>query len=256
MRKFKQFTEVHVGEIRYTSNNIDIDFLYDFDDDADNNVSEISLWNINRDRIGDLKKGTEVILSAGYENDVGVVLIGKVGDFETIYHGVDKELKLYISDGLDLWGTKITKTYKNISAREVILDILSEARITVGNIRIENNVFYDKLVVDDSIEYILTKVAEDTGSKFYIKNSRGYFVDTAYSDRDIVYLDKDSGLVGYPERISIDDDIGWKITCLLEHRISVNSRIRVESKTAQGDFIVVRGTHSSDFLTEMEVLPV
>ena len=256
MKKFKQIIEVYVGDILYTNDDIDIDFLYDFDDDADNNVSEISLWNVDRDRIGDLKKDTEVILSAGYEGDVGVIFVGKVNDFETIYHSVDRELKLYVSDGLDIWSRKIVKTYKNISASEVILDVLSEAQISIGYIRIENNIIYDKLIFDDSIESILLKIAEDTDSKFYIKNSRGYFVDKEYSEKSIVYLDADNGLIDSPELISIDDDIGWKITCLLEHRISVNSRIRVKSKTVQGDFIVVKGSHDSSFLTEMEVLPI
>ena len=256
MNKYDQIIEVNIGDRVYNNKDIDIDFMYSFDDDMDNNTAEISLWNIDESIAGELFVGSTVVISAGYKGDVGVVLIGEVGDFETVYHDVDTELKLYVFDGVDLWNTRINKTYEGIAARYIIEDVLNIAQVRIGKIDITNNIDYDSVVLAGTLETVLLQITEDTGSKFFIKNARGYFVDEDYKDDLIVFLDRTSGLLNSPSRITIDDDVGWKITCLLEHRISVYSHIRIESKTANGDFIVQKGSHSSDFISELEVLPI
>lgn len=256
MNKFGRVIQVRVGNKEYTNEMIDIDFMYNFDDSIENNVSEINLWNINNDTIGHIKKGTPVVLSAGYGDDVGVILIGKVGDFETNYHSVDREFKMYVSDGLSLWGTSVKKTYENLTASAIINDVLGIVGIKVGKVQLGKDKNYTKLVLNNSVEHVLNLIAKDTDSKFYIKNGNGYFVSKEYADANAVLLNKDSGLLGSPERQTIDDKIGWKVSCLLEHRISVGSYVQIESKTANGNFRVVKGSHNSDFITEIEVLPL
>lgn len=254
MDKFKRVIEIKVGSKQYTNEDIDIDFMYEFDDKIENNVSEISLWNVNEDTINQIKKGTQVVLNAGYGEDIGVVLIGKVGNFEVITHDIDRELKLYVSDGLNLWGSQVKKTYENLKADKIVEDILNIIGVKVGKVQVENNITYQKLVVDNTIESILKKIAKETNSKFYIKSGRGYFVNKDYADRNIILLNKDSGLLDIPSKIMIDEKIGWKINSLLEHRISVGSYVQIQSKVVNGSFRVVKGRHDSDFTTEIEVL--
>lgn len=256
MEKFNRVIELRVGEKEFTNRDIDIDFMYYFDDAIENNVSEINLWNVNDDTVNSIKKGTPIILNAGYENDIGVILIGLVGDFEINYYSVDKELKLYVSDGYSLWGVNIKKTYENMKADRIITDLLNTIGLKIGKVEVTNNISYKKLILNNTAENALNQIAKDTNSKFYIQNGRGYFVARDYADNNIVLLNKDSGLLGSPTRTLIDEKIGWKVNCLLEHRIVVGSYIQVESKTANGNFRVIKGSHNSDFTTEMEVLPI
>lgn len=253
MAKFGRVVQIFVGGREYTNDIIDIDFMYTFDDEMENNVSEINLWNST---LAEVPLKSPVILNAGYEGDVGVVLIGEVGDFETNYHNADRELKLYVSDGLNLWGTKFQKTYENMSASAIISDMLNTLGIGIGKVEVSNDINYDKLVLNGTVEKTLGRIAKDTNSKFFIRNTKGYFVTKEHADHNAVFLNENSGLLGSPTKISIGDDVGWKIQCLLEHRISVGSYVQVESKTANGNFRVVKGSHHSDFTTDMEVLPI
>ena len=254
--KYGQITEVRLGDRLYTSDMIDIDFIYTFDDSLENNVGEISLWNVSKDTSGGLDIGTEVTLSAGYKGDVGVIFKGEVGDFETIYHEVDRELKIYISDGVELLEEDIIKTYENAKASTVIRDVFDMAGIKVGKIEPFNDITYYRLVLDHTIESTIERLIEDTQSKFYIKNGLGYMVSEDYSDGNIVFLDESSGLLNSPERMVIDDTVGWTIMCLLEHRITIGSVVSVVSKPISGNFRVVEGTHDSEFITEIKVLAI
>lgn len=255
-KKFGRVVEVIVSGREFNNELIDIDFMYDFDDELENNVSEINLWNVSDDTINRIEKGAEVILKAGYGDDVGVILIGKVGEVEVNHYSVDRELKLYVSDGVNLWGTRVKKTYENLPAKDIVEDVLSEVGLSIGKIMVENNRSYGKLVLDNSLVNILNDLAHNTDSKFYIKNGKGYFVNKEYSDKNVVVLNKDSGLLNNPTRQTIDERMGWSVTCLLEHRISVGSTVSIQSKTANGVFRVVKGKHNSDFTTQMEVLPL
>lgn len=254
--KYGQIVQVQVGDKLYTNDMIDIDFVYTFDDSLENNVGEISLWNVSSDTSGGLEIGTEIILSAGYKGDVGVIFKGKVGDFETVYHDVDRELLIYISDGVDLLEEDIIKSYENARASVVVKDVFDLVGIKVGKIEPADDIVYYRLVLDHTIESTIERLIEDTGSKFYIKNGLGYFVSPDYNDGERVFLDETSGLLDSPERLVIDDKIGWKIMSLLEHRITIGSVVSVASRTIRGDFRVIEGTHDSEFITEIEVLGI
>ncbi len=254
--KYGQIVQVQVGDKLYTNDMIDIDFVYTFDDSLENNVGEISLWNVSSDTSGGLEIGTEIILSAGYKGDVGVIFKGVVGDFETVYHDVDRELLIYISDGVDLLEEDIIKSYENARASVVVKDVFDIVGIKVGKIEPADDIVYYRLVLDHTIESTIERLIEDTGSKFYIKNGLGYFVSPDYNDGERVFLDETSGLLDSPERLVIDDKIGWKIMSLLEHRITIGSVVSVASRTISGDFRVIEGTHDSEFVTEIEVLGI
>lgn len=292
MNKLGHVVVVRVGGREYTNDIIDIDFDYFFDDKTENNTSEINLWNANPDKLGDVRVGSAIIVSAGYKGDVGVILTGKVGDFETNYHNVDREFKMYVSDGLNLWGAAINKTYEKMNADRIISDILDISGVSIGKVDLQENKFYDKLVLRGTLKDALYRLAKETNSKFFIKFGSGYFVKHDFSETSAVVLNKDTGLIGSPSKITIDitrkkaidkkptvkkgkkspvkklskeekqkakdanKKIGWKVTCLLEHRINVGSFVQIESKTANGNFRVVKGSHNSNFTTEIEVLPV
>lgn len=70
-------------------------------------------------------------------------------------------------------------------------------------------------------------------------------------------LEEATGLVETPEQFEEDDLKGYKVKCLLQHRIAVASIIEINSKTAKGKYRVKDGSHSfdgKDFFTECRVI--
>ena len=57
-----------------------------------------------------------------------------------------------------------------------------------------------------------------------------------------------------PEKIEIDGKTGWKIQCLLNHRLAVDSLLQVQSRSFNGNVKVIKGKHDSNFITEVEVV--
>jgi hypothetical protein len=250
---YKKLTELIIDNRKYTSDTIDIDFLVEFDDDPEPNVAEISLWNPSEDTIGRIKKGTKIIVNAGFVGDLGVIISGTVGDYEVVRYDVDKELKLYVGDGIDIWNTVIKKTYKNINADSVVRNLLESSGLR-AKIDLGKNITYPQIAFNGPIQDALKRIAQDTDSKFFIKNGQGYMVKDSYKEKSIFLLNRTSGLIGSPERVIIKEKVGYRISCLLQHRINVGSYIRIESRSVNGDFRVIKGKHSE--VTEMEVLPI
>ena len=250
---FRKKTELIIDGRKYTSDSIDIDFLVEFDSDPEPNVAEISLWNASEDTIGRIKKGAKVIVNAGFEGDLGVLIAGTVGTYEVISYNVDKELKLYVGDGIDVWNTPIKMTFKNTNADTVVKKLLEMSGLR-AKIDLGKNVTYPQVVFNGKLSDALKRIATDTESKFFIKNGQGYMVKESFKEQSIFFLNIDSGLIGSPERILIDEKIGYRVNCILQHRINVGSYVRIDSRRVKGDFKVVKGKHAD--ITEMEVLPI
>jgi hypothetical protein len=231
---------------------MDIDFFVEFDDNPEPNVAEINLWNPSKETIASVKKGTRVVLNAGFVGDIGVLIAGTVGDYEVVYSVVDRMLKMYVGDGVDVWNTRIKKTYKDANADAVCKDLLGLVGLS-AKVELAKNVTFPQLVFDCSIQDAIKRVAKATDSKFYIKNKQGFVVKKDFAEKSMFLLNKDSGLIGTPEKILIDEKVGYRVNCLLEHRINVGSYVRLQSKSVNGDFRVIKGKHSE--ITEMEVLP-
>ena len=67
-------------------------------------------------------------------------------------------------------------------------------------------------------------------------------------------LSGSTGMIGSPEKTEIEKKEGWKVKSLLNYQITTDTLIQIESKTVKGMFRVVKGRHTSDWVTEMEVV--
>lgn len=255
---FNQIVNVRIGNKEYSNKIIDIDFDVEFDNNPEPDVHEISLWNTSADTKANIKKGTEVILSVGYGEDIGTIVTGTIGSYEVIHYDVDNELKLFVGDGISVWDKKVSKSYKaGISAMAVAKDLLGIFGLEVGKLSLKDNITYAKgISFNSGLSSALKRVAKDTNSRFYIKNNLAYMVSDDFNVTTGFLLNKDTGLIGTPERIDIDKKEGWRIKCLLNHRLNVGSRLQVASRSLNGNVKVVKGKHSSDFITELEVLAI
>lgn len=236
-----------------------IDFRVDFDNKPEPNIGEVKVYNLSDDTIAQLKKGEPFILNAGYGNNLGTIIAGDIIKAVTEWEGVDKITHIKVGDGVNAWlTTTVSKTYKaGIKASQVIRDIIGGFGLEVGEIRLANDVTYrDGKVVYGKLQQILQQIVNDCQSKMTITNGVIMIRPPAAGTQTGFLLNSDTGLIGTPGYID-SDDADFSVECLLNHRITADSLIRIESKTASGDYLVIKGIHSGDdqrWVTQMEVI--
>ena len=181
----------------------------------------------------------------------------------TEWQGVDKITTLKVSDGGFEWrNATVNKTYQaGTKASYIMADLTSTLGLEVGEISPKNDIEY-KLgkSISGHVETALKQLVKDTESKMYINKGRIFIRDENKGTETGFLLTSDTGLIGSPEKIEEEDEKGnkvikYKVQSLLNHKISVDSLIQIESKTINGNYRVESGVHTGDFITEMIVVP-
>lgn len=248
-----------IGESLYKSEEFDLDFKVEFDSEPEPEVQEISIYNLSTNSQNQILKGSNVILNAGYANDTGAIVVGNISDYRLIITGVDHEMKLFVVSNLERWSTlTITKTYRaGIRASQIIKDILGTFGVEIGQFNLVNDITYSNgRSVSGMLKNVLQEIVRECQSNLYIINNIIYIREPYQGMVTGFVLSGETGMIGSPERIEIDGKEGYKVRMLLNHRINVNSVIEIRSKVIKGNFIVVKGKHQGNWITDVEVLPL
>lgn len=263
MRFWIREVNLKAGDKEFTGDKFDIDFRVPFSTKEEPDISEIRIYNLSNSTIESIGAKAYVILNAGYKGDVGNILNGKIENISTVWEGVDKVTVLKVSDGGFEWrNATVNKTYKaGTKAKYIMADLASILGLEVGETSPKNDIEY-KLgkSISGHVETALKQLVKDTGSKMYISKGRLYIRDKNKGTETGFLLNSDTGLIGSPEKIEEEDEKGnkiikYKVQSLLNHRISTDSLIQIESKTINGNYRVESGVHTGDFITEMIVVP-
>lgn len=263
MRFWIREVNLKAGDKEFTGDKFEIDFRVPFSTKEEPDISEIRIYNLSNSTIESIEAKAYVILNAGYKGDVGNILSGKIESINTVWEGVDKVTVLKVSDGGFEWrNAVVNKTYQaGTKARYIMADLASILGLEVGEISPKNDIEY-KLgkSISGYVETALKQLVKDTESKMYISKGRLYIRDENKGTETGFLLNSDTGLIGSPEKIEEEDEkwnkvIKYKVQSLLNHRISTDSLIQIESKTINGNYRVESGVHTGDFITEMIVVP-
>ena len=236
-----------------------IEFRIEFDDTDDPDMAIISIFNLKPETENRIKKGQVLVLSAGYEGDIGTVLAGEISEVFSYTEGQDRICEVEVIDATERFlTTRISKTYKaGIKASQVLADILAVSGLEIGRISLPDDVAYTNgRTVDGRLREIAKEIARDGGASLYINNGAIFAVPAEFSQDIGVLLNKDTGLLHSPSRIDSDDGREWDVPSLLNYRIRAGSRVQVGSKTANGVYRVVKGRHTAtqaEFMTRIEV---
>lgn len=264
MKQFGRFAEVVLPGLKLDSDNLTINFEVPFDDDAEPNESTITIYNLKKDTINRIKRKDSLTLNAGYRGDVGVLLSGFVSNVFTDFQGVDKITTIHVLDSPAL-GEKETakKSYKkNTKASQIISDLYPKLGLTLGALRLPKDVIYKKgYTSSGKIVNTLAEVAKDCGASFYVNKRKLYIRSLKDGDDTRFTLSHETGLIGSPSPFEEDFEgkavKGFKVSCLLQYRITTASILNIQSKTARGSFRARNGVHkwnSGNFVTEMDVV--
>lgn len=243
-------------------------FDSEFDDTEKINTTTIKVYNLSESTISEIKNDSAALLSAGYETDMGTIFEGIVKDTHTYWQGVDKitEIECVDQHGLYL-KRKVVKTFAPGTNASVVLKFLiGEAGLGIGDFDPPKDFVYRNGKTLNGIANVLLKtVVKDTNAKMHIHRGKIYIRDTSKGDQTGFVVNKDSGLIDHPEKIESEEAskedkkknarIGWKVKMLLNHRVTVDSIIVLQSKVVSGTFRVTKGRHYCDgnsFYTEVE----
>ena len=255
--------EVIAGGKRFNIEELDIEFNVPFDNDEEPDMAMVTILNLSDSSINSIKKDQNIILNAGYRGDVGTIFKGTLQKAYTRWSGVDKPTELTIGDGAQQWMTAhVNRAYgAGITASAILRDLIGMFGLELGKLNLVNDLVYPKgRIIDSSLKDAIKQIVRETGTEFKISQGRIFIMPHVDGIPTGFLLKSDTGLIGSPEVIEKEENgktiKGYKVKMLLNHRITINSIIVVESKTANGTFRVLRGRHkcnTSDFLTEVEV---
>ncbi len=252
-----QKAEILVAGKKFIKDDFEIDFLVSFDDDPEPNISHVMIYNLSNNTIALLKKGENLILNAGYEGDVGTILLGTIDKQETTWEGIDKVTKLTVGEGSDKWlNAYVNKSYApGVTSQAILSDLVGMFGMELGELRLVNDITYARgRSVSGMLQSVIRQVAAETNSKFHISQGKILIRPWEAGTQTGFVLNADTGLIESPQPFDEEGKAGYRVRMLLNHRITVDSILQIQSKTANGTFRVRKGSHSGDFITEVEVV--
>ena len=264
---FKRNIIVQTGNVSINSNDLDLEFDVEFDDDTEANESEIILYNLSDTTIQNIKRGEKITLTAGYKEDTGVILSGFISHVKTSMDDLDKVTTVKVIDSVDRVERKIENLAyaKGSKASAILNDLLTKVGLPVAKFLVKRDFVYkDGLTVNAGLMETIKKQAQVCGVSAYISKGQIY-VQAISEGEDVNFtIGVDTGLISlseFEEEISAEefkDTVkGYEVTMLLQHRISTGSILNIKSKNVNGKYRVREGHHSydgSDFLTKVKAI--
>lgn len=267
MKLWMRQIELTAGDKNFKGKDFRIQFRVPFSTSENPDVSEIEIYNLTKDSISAMESKAYTILNVGYKGDIGNILSGKIEEITSRWEKVDKITTLKVSDGGFEWrSTRIQKTYaKGSTAKHIMQDLSGMLGLEVVEVSPKKEITYQLgRTISGDVEKALKQLVEDTESKMYIDKGKLYIRDNDKGTETGFLLNSDTGLVGSPEKTEEENEkkekiIKYNVKCLLNHKITTDSIIQIESKTVNGNYRVESGSHYCDdgnFITEMVVVPM
>ncbi|EMY78887.1 hypothetical protein LEP1GSC060_0782 [Leptospira weilii serovar Ranarum str. ICFT] len=242
-------------------------FDLEFETELDKlNLTKVTLYNVNEDTVrlvGAKSKGKgfqypTALLNAGYKDENGLVVSGEVILPKFKREGTEKKLEFQISGNAGSWsGFYIMKTYTNLPAQTVILDILNQGNIKPGRITLGENKIVN-FSANTTLGDCIRRFCNLTKSEYWFQDGFLHIDSRNPSKKNSgIYLDHSSGLIGVPEK----GRKTWKVTSLFRHKFKKNTVITVKGGGLDSECRIVSGKHKfstfdSSNYSELEVLPI
>lgn len=264
MKLWLRQIDLMAGGKSFSGDDFTIDFKVPFSTSEDPDISEVTIRNLSKSTISAIESKAYVILNAGYKGDIGNILTGKIEEVSSKWETTDKITTIKVSDGGFEWrNSRVQKTYApGSTAKYIMQDLAGILGLEVVEISPKKDIVYQLgRTISGSVESALKELVKDTESKMYIDKSKLYIRDKNKGTKTGFLLNSGTGLIGSPEKKEEEDKSGKKIIkynvkCLLNHKITTDSIIQIESRTINGTYRVESGSHNGDFITEMIVVPV
>lgn len=265
---FGRKIKIKTGDVTINGATMDVEFSIPFDDDTEANEAEITVYNLEKTTLEQIKKDAKLTVTAGYGDDTGIIFSGRVSKKKSKYVGLDKQTVIY---AIDREGEKERKiksiSYKKgVKASYILKDLIKRLKLPIAVFKMRKDYTYkDAVTVSGKLLENIKQYSEVCGVSTYIHKGKIYSRHIKDGDNIKFELSVATGLLESPEPFEEEytgdgkhETIkGYKVKMLLQHRVGVASKIKIKSKNVSGTYRVRKGTHSfngTDFITEVEVI--
>lgn len=179
---------VHDRVLSQVTNEVAIDFEYEFDTTPELNAGIVKLYNLDNRRIEEFPKGGPLELKAAWQGlteETLLVMHGTVDAVEDYVEGEKRAFKIYFTDGPEVYKSISARTWKpGVSYSKVFLDLAKDTglKVKVFNPAVDK-VYRTGMNVFGPTWPAMRMVARDMRSKLYVFNRE-------------IYLLKPDGVVG------------------------------------------------------------
>ena len=269
-----------IGSKKYTLGDMNFSFEVPFEDSDEPPVATVKVMNLSENTRAGIKKDDPVILNAGYEGDVGCILVGKVAGLKHKWSNVDWTTTITVQPCADeILGKMINKTYKeNTTALVIVQDLPNIFGVEVGKCELSINMSYPRgRVCRGNLKQVLTDiVVSECKSRFIIRTTGQVYITKADDGiNNGLTLTTATGLLrADEEKVAIavetqsnsqktgedrDDDDHVSRSCLLNYGVATAEVVKIQSADLNGRFLVSKGKHvggrTGDWKTSMELKP-
>lgn len=258
---------IQTGDVIIRNEELDCEFDIPFDDDTEADEAEIIAYNLSDTTIQNIKTGERITVTAGYNNDTGIIFNGIISKPKTYYSGLDRVTEIHAIDNNQLKEREI----KSISyaeetpASQILKDLVGKVGLPVAVFSLKrDHVYKDKATVEGGLMENIRNYAKVCGVSAYICKGQIYVRHILDGDGLEYTLSSNTGLLElseFEEDITAEDFTdtvrGYELTMLLQHRVTTASLIKVNSRNVLGTYRVREGSHTYDgtnFLTKVKTI--
>lgn len=264
---------------QYSLDNFDFKFEIPFEDSDEPPVATVSVTNLSPSTRASIQKDDPVILNAGYLDDVGCILIGKVVGLRHKQANVDWTTTLTVQPCADpILDRLINKTYvENSKAYDIVRDLLNIFGVEVAKCELTRNISYPRgRVCRGILRRILEEIAvNECKSRFLVRTTGQVYITKAEDAiNNGLVISRANGLLRTDEDkavIPVETDLNSRKkgaareeknisrSCLLNYNVGAAELVKIQSSDLNGRFVVAKGKHvggrTGDWKTYMELKP-
>ncbi len=262
-RTIQVLTGVRGSETALSLTGSRVEFMVKKTNKRTNNSAQIRIYNLSNATVAEFeKKNAIATLNAGYEQGLGAgtLISGDISDIKTERNGGDIATVLDLSDGTNI-------------IREKTVSVAMSGSVTVQNAlkKIADNIglplnISEPITAKYQSGFACYGAPMDAIDKICRKIKYLYSVENGVLNlwpangvkkTSVINLSPSTGLIGRPEKITIDKKNGWSIKGLLSPSVVVGGRVQVASETVSGvlkinNLIHTGDTHGGEWITTME----
>lgn len=268
-----------IGHNKYSLDGMDFKFEIPFEDTDEPPVATVTITNLSPTTRANIQKDDPVVLNAGYRDNVGCILIGKVVGLRHKQSKVDWTTTLTVQPCADeILDKLINKTYvENSMASAIVRDLLNIFGVEVSKCELSIDQCYPRgRVCRGILQQVLADiVVSECKSRFIVRTTGQVYITKAEdaidnglvlssangllradSDKEVIPVEtmKNSKKKGEERK-----EKNITRSCLLNYNIAAAELIKIQSDELNGKFVVVKGKHTGgrkgDWKTSMELKP-
>ena len=274
-----RYATLTIGNNKYSLDELNFTFDVPFEDSDEPPVATVTVTNLSPSTRASIKRDDPIILNAGYQGDVGCILIGKVVGLKHKQSNVDWVSTLTVQPCADeILDRLVNKTYvEDIAASAIVRDLLNIFGAEVSRCELSIDKRYPRgRVCRGVLRQVLSEIiVSECKSRFIVRATEQVYITRAEDGiNNGLTLTSANGLLRVDEEkvvIPIETAANSKKTgssrkddnisrsCLLNYNIAAAEVVKIQSSDLNGRFLVVKGSHkggrTGDWKTSMELRP-